>query len=130
MELSEEEQIMRAIALSLGQELPPSQAGTRSTKDAAAMEEEVKKEEEVKEKEDRRKEDALIPLDTTVLDRFGDSLLEGTLGIISNVRDTVHGACGLICALVKRNGPDWKRTVLTRVKDEVRRKFTISLRLG
>lgn len=113
--MSEEEQIMRAIALSLGQELPPPQTGARS-KDAA-MEEEVKK------KEDKGAEDVLTPLDTTILDRLGDSLLEGTLGLVSNVRGTVHRACGLICALVKRNGADWKRTVLTRVKDEVRRYF-------
>ena len=107
--MSEEEQIERAIALSLGQEIPPPQTGTQS-KDATM-------EEEVKEKE----EDVLMPLDTTILDRLGDSLLEGTLGLVSNVQGTVHRACGLICALVKRNGPDWKRTVLSTVKDKVRR---------
>ena len=118
MELSEEEQIMRAIALSLGQELPSPKTATRS-KDTTAMEEEVKKKK--KKREDKREEDVLTPLDTGILDRLGDSLLEGTLSLVSNVRGTVHRACGLICALVKRNGPDWKQTVLSRVKAEVRK---------
>ena len=114
--MSEEEQILRAIALSLGQELPSPKAATRS-KVTTAKEEEVKKK---KKKEDKREEDVLTPLDTGILDRLGDSLLEGTLSLVSNVRGTVHRACGLICALVKRNGPDWKQTVLSRVKAEVR----------
>lgn len=108
---------MRAIALSLGQELPPPPPSTSTTSKDVAMEEGGK----AKEREDKVAEDVLAPLDVSLLDGLADDLLEGTLSHVSQVRGTVHRACGLICALVKRNGPTWKRAVLTRIKDQVKK---------
>ena len=72
-EVSEEEQIMQAIALSLGENVTPEQK-REEEKAAREKEEEEKKkreEEEVrrKEEEERRK---LTPLDRAVLDDFSN----------------------------------------------------------
>ena len=74
----------------------------------------------------KEKED-LSPIDEGALDSLSDRLLEGTLRVVSQVRDTVYSACDLITALSKRNGAKWREKAITRVKDEVLHSLTRSL---
>ena len=116
--LSEEEQIARAIALSLGQ------AGSSSQ--SKKPDETAEKVEKVEEKPKEEKVVELAPIDESVLDSLSDKLLEGTLRVVSQVRDTVYSACDLITALSKRNGPQWREKAISRVKDEVNHPLTLT----
>ena len=100
--MSEEEQIMRAIALSLGNT--------------------VKKEEEGEKKEEPKKEeekDDLSPVNKALLDEFSDTLLPGCIELASSVSDSVYRVCDLLSALAKRNGREWRSRALERVRNKV-----------
>ncbi len=113
-ELSEEEQIMRAIALSLGQDV---------TKQAKEKEETRKKEEEEKARklteEHEREQRVMEPLDKAVLDDFSSKLLPGCLELTSSIAQSVYRVCDLIVALAKRNGESWRNNALVTVHDKV-----------
>ena len=104
--LSEDEQLAQAIALSLGE---PSGSLTASTENPDKMEEEKQKVEE----------DNLQPLSRILLDQFSDELLDGTLNVVSHIRDTVYRACDLITGLSKRNGSQWREMAIAKVKIKV-----------
>lgn len=103
MEMSEEEQIMRAIALSLGNNMKKEE------------EEEEKKEEPKKEEE----KDQLSPVNKLHLDEFSDTLLPGCIELASSVSDSVYRVCDLLSALAKRNGKEWRSRALERVRNKV-----------
>lgn len=113
-ELSEEEQIMRAIALSLGQDVSAQ---------AKEKEETKKKEEEEKARklaEEHEKERSLMePLHKAVLDDFSSKLLPGCLELTSSIAQSVYRVCDLITALAKRNGDSWRSKALITVHDKV-----------
>ena len=115
-ELSEEEQIMRAIALSLGEDI---------TAQAKEKEEARRKEEEEKSRklaEERERERQLMePLDKAVLDDFSSKLLPGCLDLTSSIAQSVYRVCDLIAALTKRNGETWRNKALVTIHDKVHR---------
>ena len=120
-ELSEEEQIMRAIALSLGQDIDGAQPPSVDEKEKEAAkkreeeEEKVRKEEEEKEKVRRSME----PLDKALLDHFSDLLLPGCIKLASTMSECVYRVCDLISALAKRNGGNWRTKALENVCEAV-----------
>lgn len=113
--MSEEEQIARAIALSLGQDISSESKPVKSEPPKGDTPKVVKKEV----KEEKVKDEDLQPIDAEVLRRFSDKLLEDILRVLCNVRSTVYSACDLFSALAKRNGPQWRTKAITRIKEEV-----------
>ena len=110
--LSEEEQILRAIALSLGQDTEGEREKEREEK-----EREKKRQEE---EERRRKEEELLrPLDKTALDDFSNELLEGCIELTSSVAESVCQICDLVSALTRRNGAEWRSRTLDKIKTQV-----------
>jgi len=116
---------MRAIALSLGQDIggakPPS--GDEKEKEAAKKREE---EQEEKEEKARKEEDekervrrSMEPLDKALLDQFSDLLLPGCIKLASTVSECVYRVCDLISALAKRNGGNWRTKALENVCEAV-----------
>ena len=101
--LSEEEQMMRAIALSL--ELGGEADGSSSSN---------KKEEPVEPKE-------IIPepLDSSVLDGFTANLMTNCLKLIDTVPDAAHKLCSLFTAVGRRNGLEWQESAMLQLRDEV-----------
>ena len=102
--MSEEEQIMRAIALSLGQDV---------------KKEEEEKKEETKKEEEKEAKDDLSPVNKELLYEFSDVLLPGCIELASSVSDSVYRVCDLLSALAKRNGGEWRSRALERVRNQV-----------
>lgn len=112
--MSEEEQIRRAIALSLGQDVDTE---AKEKEEAKKKEEEAKIQKQLEEKERERK--AMEPLDKALLDKFSDMLLPGCLDLAASISESVYRVCDLISALAKRNGESWKNNALNTVHDGV-----------
>lgn len=104
VEMSEEEQMARAIALSLG--------------DNSTTEEETPAK-ETKQPEVEQTEDETSYIEKSVLDDFTDQLLVGCLQLLDHVPKAVHGVCDLITITTKRSGNEWKKRVLADLYKEV-----------
>ena len=110
--MSEDEQIMQAIALSLGQEV--------AVDDKAKEEEEAKKrEKEEKELKRQKERELMTPVSKAELDEFSDILLAGCLELCVSVNDSVAGICDLISAVGKRNEDEWREKALVQIKEKV-----------
>ena len=83
--MSEDEQIMQAIALSLGQDM--------AVDDKAKEEEAKKKEEEERKLKVQKERELMTPVSKQELDEFADILLSGTC-TCSNIRTDVVGSVG------------------------------------
>ena len=110
--MSEDEQIMQAIALSLGQDV--------------AADEKAKKEEEAKKKEKEEKElkkeqekKIMTPVSKEELDEFSDLLLSGCLELSVSVNNSVAGIVDLLSAVGKRNEDEWREKALVQIKEKV-----------
>lgn len=103
--LSEEEQMMRAIALSL--ELGGEADGSSSSSG--------KKKEEPEEP----KEIIPQPLDRSVLDGFTADLITNCLKLIDTVPDAAHKLCSLFTAVGRRNGLEWQESAMLQLRDQV-----------
>ena len=108
--LSEEEQMMRAIALSL--ELGGEADGSSSSGD--------KKADDKKAEPAEPKEIAPQPLDSSVLDNFTGNLMTNCLKLIDTVPDAAHKLCSLFTAVGRRNGLEWQESAMLQLRDEVR----------
>ena len=106
---------MRAIALSLGQDIS-SQA--KEQEETRVKEEEEKARKQVEERERQQRE--LEPLQKAVLDEFSSKLLPGCLELASTISECVYRVCDLISSLAKRNGEVWRNLALCTVHDKVR----------
>lgn len=101
---------MRAISLSLGQDVEAQDS----------KEQEVAKKKEVDDKTKKeRKRKSMEPLDKALLDDFSDLLLPGCLTLASSVSESVYRVCDLISALTKRNGEKWRAKALGEVRHAV-----------
>ena len=110
--MSEDEQIMQAIALSLGQDV--------SAEDKAKEEEEKKKKE--KEEKDRQRQierEIMTPVSKEELEEFSNVLLSGCLELSTTVNDTVAPIVDLISAVGMRNKDEWREKALVRIKEKV-----------
>ncbi len=112
--MSEEEQILRAIALSLGQEEVGKEQ--EEAKRLEVLQEKARKAAEEKEREHRE----MVPLHKVVLDDFSSKLLPGCLELASSIAESVYRVCDLVSALAKRNGEAWRSEALSTVYDKVR----------
>nr|XP_015209351.1 PREDICTED: E3 ubiquitin-protein ligase HUWE1 [Lepisosteus oculatus] len=122
LSMSEEDQMMRAIAMSLGQEVsmeqrsdspevihPHAPAPTRRARERAE-EEEGRCLERFLEAE---------PLDSTELHNFTDTMLPGCFHLLDELPDTVYRVCDLIMTAIKRNGPEYRDMILRQVVNQV-----------
>lgn len=106
---------MRAIALSLGQDVT-AQAKEKEETRKKEEEEKARKHTEVKERQCKDME----PLQKAVLDEFSSKLLPGCLELVSSISESVYRVCDLISSLAKRNGDAWRSHALCTVHDKVR----------
>ncbi|XP_043357429.1 E3 ubiquitin-protein ligase HUWE1 isoform X1 [Dermochelys coriacea] len=122
LSMSEEDQMMRAIAMSLGQDIPMEQRAESPEEAACRKEEEERKAREKQEEEEvkclEKFEDAQ-PLDPAELHGFTDAMLPGCSQLLDELPDTVYRVCDLIMTAVKRNGAPYRDTILKQVVKQV-----------
>lgn len=106
---------MRAIALSLGQDITTQ---AKEKEEARVKEEEEKARKQAEEKERQRRE--MEPLPRAVLDEFSGKLLPGCLKLAASISESVYRVCDLISSLAKRNGDTWRAQALSTVHDQVK----------
>ncbi|KAL3853804.1 hypothetical protein ACJMK2_017313, partial [Sinanodonta woodiana] len=107
LDMTEEDQMMRAIAMSLGENavMSTDQAETTRSVDKKEEAEEMDKPEE--------------PLDKACLDDFTEKLFPGCLTLLDTLQETVYRACDLITVVTQRNGAEWQKRVLSDLVAEV-----------
>ncbi|CAH1264453.1 HUWE1 [Branchiostoma lanceolatum] len=109
--MSEEDQLSRAIAMSLGANVNPEE-------EAKKKEEEDKKKREQEEAErDKQKDEE--PLDPQLLADFTENLLPGCLRLVDALPDTVYRVCDLLLVAVKRNNAAWRDKMLVDVAGQI-----------
>ncbi|XP_054975774.1 E3 ubiquitin-protein ligase HUWE1 isoform X9 [Sorex araneus] len=129
LSMSEEDQMMRAIAMSLGQDIPMDQRA-ESPEYRLLEEKEVacrKEEEERKAREKQEEEEAKClekfqdadPLEQDELHTFTDTMLPGCFHLLDELPDTVYRVCDLIMTAIKRNGADYRDMILKQVVNQV-----------
>ncbi|KAM7411952.1 hypothetical protein PAMA_021769 [Pampus argenteus] len=109
--MSEEDQMMRAIAMSLGQE-----------EAARRREEEDRRARERAEEEEARCLERFMeaePLDPQELHTFTDSMLPGCFHLLDELPDTVYRLCDLLMTAIKRSGPEYRDLILGQVVHQV-----------
>ncbi|KAK3600176.1 hypothetical protein CHS0354_039470 [Potamilus streckersoni] len=107
LDMTEEDQMMRAIAMSLGDN------AVMST-DQADNSKSVDKKDEAEEME--KSED---PLDKACLDNFTEKIFPGCLTLLDTLQETVYRVCDLITVVTQRNGIEWQKRVLSDLVAEV-----------
>ena len=111
--LSEEEQIIQAIALSLEQ--------TKAAQEEEAKKKEAEEKERQRERKKQKDKEALQPLDSSILDDFSNTLLPGSIDLVTSINGSVHRVCDLILALAKRSGQEWSIRSLRKIMSLVRK---------
>ncbi|MXQ98860.1 hypothetical protein E5288_WYG001805 [Bos mutus] len=106
LSMSEEDQMMRAIAMSLGQDIPMDQRAESPevTRKRGFQEEKF--------------QDA-DPLEQDELHTFTDTMLPGCFHLLDELPDTVYRVCDLIMTAIKRNGADYRDMILKQVVNQV-----------
>ncbi|XP_031573679.1 E3 ubiquitin-protein ligase HUWE1-like isoform X3 [Actinia tenebrosa] len=108
-DMSEEDQMMRAIALSLGQDVSPMAVDQPASSSSATK--------KTEESETACKDEA--PLSNVLLDNFTQKIFPSCRQLLEELPDTVYKACKLLAAVAKRNGSEWRDKVLAEVMDQV-----------
>ncbi|PIK62780.1 putative E3 ubiquitin-protein ligase HUWE1 [Apostichopus japonicus] len=106
--MSEEEEVMQAIAMSLG-----------GRKEEEEEEEKKKKEEEQKRLEALEKIPEEEPLTKESLDDFVNRMLPGCLTLMDDVPDIVARVCDLLVIANERNGVRWRDDMLQVLIDQI-----------
>uniref|UniRef100_A0A8B9MUD0 HECT-type E3 ubiquitin transferase n=1 Tax=Accipiter nisus TaxID=211598 RepID=A0A8B9MUD0_9AVES len=122
LSMSEEDQMMRAIAMSLGQDIPMDQRAESPEEAACRKEEEERRARERQEEEEAKcleKFEGAEPLEAAELLAFTDSMLPGCSQLLDELPDTVYRVCDLIMTAVKRNGAAYRDSVLKQVVKQV-----------
>ncbi|XP_067408206.1 E3 ubiquitin-protein ligase HUWE1 isoform X2 [Emydura macquarii macquarii] len=122
LSMSEEDQMMRAIAMSLGQDIPMEQRAESPEAAACRKEEEERKAREKQEEEEAKcleKFEDAEPLEPGELHSFTDAMLPGCSQLLDELPDTVYRVCDLIMTAVKRNGALYRDTILKQVVKQV-----------
>ncbi|XP_069065433.1 E3 ubiquitin-protein ligase HUWE1 isoform X1 [Pleurodeles waltl] len=122
LSMSEEDQMLRAIAMSLGQDIPMDQR-TESPEEAARRKEDDERKSREKQEEEEAKclekfQDA-EPLEQEELHNFTDTMLPGCFHLLDELPDTVYRVCDLIMTAIKRNGADYRDLILKQVVNQV-----------
>ncbi|XP_055882443.1 E3 ubiquitin-protein ligase HUWE1-like isoform X4 [Biomphalaria glabrata] len=108
VDLNDEDQMMRAIAMSLGENAVLS---TDQTKPESKEEKQFDSVEE--------KQEAEEPLETAVLDEFTYSIFPGCLNLLDTLPETVYRVCDLLIVIMNRNGTEWKQETLRSLCNEL-----------
>ncbi|XP_071022080.1 E3 ubiquitin-protein ligase HUWE1-like isoform X17 [Oncorhynchus clarkii lewisi] len=122
MTMSEEDQMMRAIAMSLGQEVSMEQRSDSPEEAARHREEDDRRARERTEEEEARCLERFLeaePLDSTELHAFTDSMLPGCFHLLDELPDTVYRLCDLLMTAIKRSGPEYRDLILRQVVNQV-----------
>ncbi|XP_037679708.1 LOW QUALITY PROTEIN: E3 ubiquitin-protein ligase HUWE1-like [Choloepus didactylus] len=122
LSMSEEDQMMRAIAMSLGQDIPVDQRAESPEEVACRKEEEERKAREKQEEEEAKcleKFQDADPLEQDELHTFTDTMLPGCFHLLDELPDTVYRMCDLIMTAIKRNGADYRDMILKQVVNQV-----------
>ncbi|XP_036596001.1 E3 ubiquitin-protein ligase HUWE1 [Trichosurus vulpecula] len=122
LSMSEEDQMMRAIAMSLGQDIPMDQRAESPEEAACRKEEEERKAREKQEEEEAKcleKFQDAEPLEQEELHGFTDTMLPGCFHLLDELPDTVYRVCDLIMTAIKRNGADYRDMILKQVVNQV-----------
>ncbi|XP_046372246.1 E3 ubiquitin-protein ligase HUWE1-like isoform X1 [Haliotis rufescens] len=109
MDMSEEDQMMRAIAMSLGENV------VMSTDQEEPKKEEKKEEED----EEQEKQELEEPLDKSVLDNFTQSVVTGCMQLLDTLPETVYRVCDLMIVITQRNGNAWRDESLATLVQQV-----------
>ncbi|KAB5546135.1 hypothetical protein PHYPO_G00068640 [Pangasianodon hypophthalmus] len=120
--MSEEDQMMRAIAMSLGQEVSMEQRSDSPEEAARRREEEERRARERAEEEEARCLERFLeaePLDSAELHTFTDTMLPGCFHLLDELPDTVYRLCDLLMTAIKRNGPEYRDLILRQVVNQV-----------
>ncbi|XP_036447821.1 E3 ubiquitin-protein ligase HUWE1 isoform X1 [Colossoma macropomum] len=120
--MSEEDQMMRAIAMSLGQEVSMEQRSDSPEEAARRREEEERRARERAEEEEARCLERFLeaePLDNAELHAFTDTMLPGCFHLLDELPDTVYRLCDLLMTAIKRNGPEYRDLILRQVVNQV-----------
>ncbi|XP_056278229.1 E3 ubiquitin-protein ligase HUWE1 isoform X8 [Pseudoliparis swirei] len=120
--MSEEDQMMRAIAMSLGQEVSMEQRSDSPEEAARRREEEDRRARERAEEEEVRCLERFMeaePLDPKELHTFTDSMLPGCFHLLDELPDTVYRLCDLLMTAIKRSGPEYRELILGQVVHQV-----------
>lgn len=125
MELSEEDQMLQAIAMSLGENVQVSSgssatSGSAGSALAAAASTAVASLTPGKpELPSPPKEIDDSPLAKATLDEFTDNVLEGCLGQLDAQSQMVYKVCELLTTCVTRNGEVWRDKMLTKLVNQM-----------
>ncbi|XP_063288562.1 E3 ubiquitin-protein ligase HUWE1 isoform X2 [Pelobates fuscus] len=122
LSMSEEDQMLRAIAMSLGQDIPMEQRAELPEETARRKEEEERKAREKQEEEEAKcleKFQDAEPLEQDELHGFTDTMLPGCFHLLDELPDTVYRVCDLIMTAIKRNGADYRDMILKQVVNQV-----------
>ncbi|KAI4823709.1 hypothetical protein KUCAC02_012283, partial [Chaenocephalus aceratus] len=122
MTMSEEDQMMRAIAMSLGQEVSMEQRSDSPEEAARRREEDDRRARERAEEEEARCLERFMeaePLDPKELHTFTDSMLPGCFHLLDELPDTVYRLCDLLMTAIKRSGPEYRDLILGQVVHQV-----------
>lgn len=114
--------MMRAIAMSLGQDIPMDQRAESPEEVACRKEEEERKAREKQEEEEAKcleKFQDADPLEQDELHTFTDTMLPGCFHLLDELPDTVYRVCDLIMTAIKRNGADYRDMILKQVVNQV-----------
>ncbi|XP_076027964.1 E3 ubiquitin-protein ligase HUWE1 isoform X4 [Genypterus blacodes] len=120
--MSEEDQMMRAIAMSLGQEVSMEQRSDSPEEAARRREEDDRRARERAEEEEARCLERFMeaePLDPQELHTFTDSMLPGCFHLLDELPDTVYRLCDLLMTAIKRSGPEYRDLILGQVVNQV-----------
>ncbi|GAB6020027.1 hypothetical protein CHUAL_014109 [Chamberlinius hualienensis] len=102
IDLSEEDQMMRAIALSLGENVVMSTDNlTKGTEERP---------EEIDAERDKQVEE--LPLASAVLDEFANCMMPGFLRLLDALPECVYRLCDLLVAVIQRIGEKWRDNCL------------------
>ncbi|XP_054708625.1 E3 ubiquitin-protein ligase HUWE1-like [Uloborus diversus] len=108
-EMSEEDQMLRAIAMSLGENVLVS---------TNQVEGESNKTDEQKEYEFEQKVEE--PLSSPTVDGFTENIVEGCLKLADVLPETVYRCCDLLISVAARNGEKWRnRFLIERLLNEM-----------
>jgi len=113
----EQDDLMRAIAMSLGENVMVSTDGSET----GAQSSDVKETEQLKEEEEELSSDEQEALKKQVIDTFTETALTGCLTLLDTLPETVYKVTDLLMAIFNRNGKEFKEKLLTQLMGEVKK---------
>ena len=114
----EQDDLMRAIAMSLGENVIVSSDATETPSAGAS---ETKEAEQNKEEDEDMSSDEQEALKHQVIDTFTDTALSGCLTLLDTLPETVYRVTDLLMAVFNRNGKEFKEKLLIELMNEVKR---------